>query len=75
MIEFVDNDIDSSRLLLYLEVTVDYALDKIFRSSAFENCFVGGILTHRSGVYGGSELFGGVAGGTDWGGVHVECLR
>ena len=75
VVEFVDNDLDSSRLLLYLEVTYDYALDRLFRSKAFEGCFVGAIITHRSGVYGGSELFGGVAGGTDWGGIHLECVR
>ena len=75
VVEFIDNDIDSSRLLLYLEVTYDYALDRLIRWKGFEDCFVGAIITHRSGVYGGSELFGGVAGGTDWGGIHLECMR
>lgn len=75
VVEFIENDIDSSRLLLYLEVTFDFALDRLFRSKALKNCFAGAIITHRSGVYGGSELFGGVAGGTDWGGIHLECLR
>lgn len=75
VVEFIDNDIDSSRLLLYLEVTYDYALDRLIPWKGFENCFVGAIITHRSGVYGGSEVFGGVAGGTDWGGFHLECMR
>lgn len=73
--EFINRNTDYSRLLLYLEITMDYALDRIIRSKMFRNCFVGGILTHRSGVYGGSESFGGVAGGSDWAGIHLECLR
>ena len=73
--EFINRGTDSSRLLLYLETSMDFALDRIIRSRAAENCFVGAILVHRSGVWGGSELFGGVAGGSDWAGVHLECLR
>lgn len=75
VVEFVETGKDSSRLLLYLEVSMDFALDRIIRSKFVEDCFAGAILTHRSGVWGGSDLFGGVSGGTDWAGIHVECLR
>ena len=66
---------EASRLLLYLELTFDYALDRLIRWKSLENCFVGAVITHRSGVWGGSELLGGVSGGSDWAGLQLECLR
>ena len=57
---FVNRNVDSSRLLVYLELNVDYALDRILNWRAARNCFIGAIITHRSGAFGGSELLGGV---------------
>ena len=66
---------EASRLLLYLELTFDYALDRLIKWKSLENCFVGAVITHRSGVWGGSDLLGNVSGGSDWGGIHLECQR
>ena len=64
---------DFSKLLLYLEVQWDFALDRLIKSELLEGCFLGLLITHRSGVFGGSTVTGGVKGGSDWGGVHLEC--
>ena len=72
---FVNRRVDSSRLLVYLELTLDFALDRLIKSERLEGCFIGGIITHRSGAFGNSAVLGGVNGGSDWGGIHVECRR
>lgn len=72
---FVNRHVDASRLLVYLELTVDFALDRLIKSDHLEGCFIGGIITHRSGAFGNSQVLGGVNGGADWGGIHVECRR
>ncbi len=66
---------DYSRLLAYIEAQLDFALDRIIKSRHLEGCFIGVLITHRSGVFGGSQLFGGVKGGSDWGGIHLECMQ
>ncbi len=65
---------NSSHLLNYLEWQVDFPLDKIIRSEATRNCFIGAVVTHRSGIFGTSDLLGNVAGGSDWAGLSVECM-
>ena len=64
---------DFSKVLLYLEAQWDFALDRLIKSEALEGCFLGFLITHRSGVFGGSTVTGGVKGGADWGGIHLEC--
>jgi len=72
---FINRRVDASRLLVYLELTVDFALDRLIKWDRLEGCFIGSIITHRSGAFGNSEVLGGVNGGADWGGIHVECRR
>ena len=73
--KLVNYSVDYSRLLAYLEAQVDFPLDRIIRSKHLKGCFIGLLITHRSGVFGGSTLLGGVRGGSDWGGIHLECLQ
>ena len=73
--KLVNYSVDYSRLLAYIEAQVDFPLDRIIKSKRLKGCFLGLLITHRSGVFGGSTLFGGVRGGSDWGGIHLECMR
>ena len=66
---------NSSHLLNYLEWQVDLSLHSIFKSELTRNCFAGATVTHRSGIFGTSDLLGNVSGGSDWIAFHVECLR
>ena len=73
--KFVNNNKNSSKLLNYLEWQIDWPLDRLIKSDFAENCFVGFVVTHRSGIFGTSDLLGNVAGGSDWGGIQLECLQ
>ncbi|RMF97953.1 MAG: hypothetical protein D6727_04335, partial [Gammaproteobacteria bacterium] len=65
----------TNRLLGYLEWQVDVPVELLFRSRWLQGCFVGGSVAHRSGIFGSASLFGKVSGGSDFVGLHVECLR
>ena len=65
----------SSHLLNYLEWQMDFPLDSLIKSEITRGCFIGATVTHRSGIFGTSDLLGNVAGGSDWAGIHVECQR
>lgn len=73
--KFVNNGKNSSKLLNYLEWQVDFPLSKLVRAEFAENCFLGLVVTHRSGIFGTADLLGNVAGGSDWGGIHLECMQ
>lgn len=66
---------NTSRFLNYLEMTVDFPVDRIVSAERFDDCFVGLTTVHRSGIFGSSDLLGDVAGGSDWISLHWECLR
>lgn len=69
------DDENTSRFLNYLEMTVDFPVDRILSGERFDDCFVGLTTVHRSGIFGSSDLLGDVAGGSDWITLHWECLR
>lgn len=66
---------DTSRLLSYMEMTLDLPLARLTRSRALRNCYAGLTVVHRSGIFGSSDFLGGVSGGSDWITAHFECLR
>jgi len=68
-------DTEPSRLLSYLEMQLDFPLRRLFKAKSVRNCYAGITLVHRSGIFGSSDVLGGVAGGSDWITVHLECLR
>ena len=65
----------TSNLLNYLEFQFDFAIGRLIKSALTRDCFFGGTVTHRSGIFGTSDLLGNVSGGSDWVGLHLECLR
>ncbi len=67
---------NSSHLLNYLEWSVDFPLSRLLKRSDWaRHCYLGAVVTHRSGIFGTSDLLGNVAGGSDWGGISLECMR
>ena len=66
-------DRPTSNLLNYLELFADFSLAGI--SKATKNCFAGVTVVHRSGIFATADIFGNVAGGSDWITFHVDCLR
>lgn len=66
---------ETSRLLSYLEMQLDFPLRRLFKAKSVRNCYLGITTVHRSGIFGSSDVLGDVAGGSDWISLHLECLR
>ena len=66
---------NTSRFLNYLEMTLDFPLRRVSKAQWLQRCYAGISLVHRSGIFGTSDLLGGVSGGSDWITAHLECTR
>jgi len=64
----IDND-ETSKLLNYMEFSVDFDFGKLIRYKPLENAYLGYALKHRSGVFG---LFSGVHGGSNYNLIYLE---
>jgi len=56
----------SSRLLNYLDPSVDISLGDLIGVKSMSETYVGVGVTHRSGIFGTSRLFGNVNGGSNY---------
>jgi outer membrane protein len=65
---------NTSKLLNYLDVSIDVSVGDLLRVKRLENTFLGFAVIHRSGVFGFSDLFGAVNGGSNYNSVYVETL-
>jgi len=63
----------SSRLLNYLDPTLDVSLGDLVGSRALKNTFIGFGVSHRSGIFGASRLLGNVNGGSNYLYTYVEA--
>ncbi len=63
----------TSHYLTYLEAQLDTPLSTLFGERAWNNCYVGITLVHRSGIFGSSDIFNNVSGGSDVVSGHLEC--
>ena len=70
-----DRGRETSHVLNYLEWTVDFPIDRLFKSKLVRNCFTGVTVVHRSGIFSNSDILGDIAGGANWYTLHLECLR
>ena len=57
---------DTSKLLLYLDPTVDLSLGNLLRTPALRETYAGIGVSHRSGIFGASRLFNSVNGGSNY---------
>jgi MipA family protein len=67
-------DRGTSRLLNYLEPTVDVNLGDIVRVKALTDTYAGFGVSHRSGIFGQSRALGNVNGGSNFIYFYVESL-
>ncbi len=66
---------NTSHFLNYLEMTLDFPLQRVSKASWLQNCYAGLTVVHRSGIFGTSDILGDVSGGADWITAHLECTR
>ena len=57
---------DTSKLLLYLDPTIDINVGDLFRSRPLKETYLGIGVSHRSGIFGTSRLFNSVDGGSNY---------
>ena len=62
----------TSRLLQYLDPTLDVSLGDLVGSRALKATFIGVGVSHRSGIFGDSRLLGNVSGGSNYIYTYVE---
>lgn len=67
----VAND-PSSRMLQYLDPTLDVSLGDLIGSRALKETYLGFGVSHRSGIFGSSRLLGNVNGGSNYIYSYVE---
>ncbi|MDH4323540.1 MAG: MipA/OmpV family protein [Betaproteobacteria bacterium] len=63
---------NTNKLITYLDPTIDFSLGDLVGSRALKNTFVGLGVSHRSGVFGLSQLLGNVDGGSNYIYTYVE---
>ena len=57
---------DTSKLLLYLDPSVDVNLGDLVRAKSLRETYLGLGVSHRSGVFGSAQLFNKVDGGSNY---------
>lgn len=62
----------TSRLLNYLDPTIDVSVGDLIGVPSLKRSFVGLGVTHRSGIFGTSQLLGNVSGGSNYIYSYVE---
>lgn len=62
----------ASRMLNYLDPTLDVSLGDLLGSRALKDTFIGVGVSHRSGIFGASRLLGNVNGGSNYIYTYVE---
>lgn len=65
---------NTSKLLNYLDVSFDVSVGDIVRSKRLKDVYLGFAVIHRSGIFGFSDLFGGVDGGSNYNSIYVEAI-
>jgi outer membrane protein len=63
---------DTSKLLLYLDPTIDINLGDVSGARALRETYIGIGVSHRSGIFAASRLFNSVAGGSNYIYAFVE---
>lgn len=62
----------TSKLLVYLDPTIDVSVGDLFGSRKLHDTFVGVGASHRSGIFGSSQLLGNVDGGSNYIYTYVQ---
>lgn len=63
---------EESKLLNYLDLTLDLNVGDVFGRTKLEDLWLGTGIHHRSGIYGSSSAFGDISGGTNFASVYLQ---
>ena len=65
---------DTSKLLNYMDPTIDVSLGDLVRVKRLKDTYVGLGVSHRSGIFGSSQLLGNVDGGSNYIYSYMEVV-
>jgi outer membrane protein len=63
---------DTSRLLNYLDPTLDVSLGDLAASPRLKETYLGVGISHRSGIFGASQILGNINGGSNYLYAYIE---
>ena len=66
------NGRSTSRLLNYLDPSIDVSVGDLLGLPSMKRTFAGVGVSHRSGIFGSSQIFGNVNGGSNYIYSYVE---
>ncbi|MFV2055052.1 MAG: MipA/OmpV family protein [Thiohalomonadales bacterium] len=70
--EMDKKNLDTSKLLNFLDFSVDVEIGDIFNYDPLRNLWIGWSLHHRSGIFSGSSTFGRISGGSNYNSVYLQ---
>ncbi|MBB3169397.1 MipA/OmpV family protein [Simiduia aestuariiviva] len=66
-------NLNDSRILQYLDYSWDVNVGDLFNSPSAKHCYVGYSIHHRSGIFGQSDAYHRVDGGSNWNTFYLQC--
>ncbi|GIU30258.1 MipA/OmpV family protein [Shewanella schlegeliana] len=70
--ELDQKDYKPSKLLNYLDFSLDVNVGDVFNSAKFDNMWFGYSIHHRSGIFESSSAFGRISGGSNYQTVYLQ---
>ena len=70
--ELEDKDYVPSKLLNFLDLSIDMNLGDLFRAKSMENLWFGWSIHHRSGIFETSGMFGRIKGGSNYNTLYLQ---
>ncbi|MFC4994306.1 MipA/OmpV family protein [Rubritalea tangerina] len=70
--ELAEKGYRESKLLNYLDLSLDLNIGDVFKSEKLEQLWLGTAIHHRSGIYESSSAFGSISGGTNFANLYLQ---
>ncbi|MDC5721783.1 MipA/OmpV family protein [Vibrio europaeus] len=67
-----ENGYEPSKLMNYLDFSVDVNMGDVLKQSSLENLWLGYSLHHRSGIFTSTSAFGRIKGGSDYNSLYLQ---
>ena len=74
-ISLEERDRNLSRLINYLDPTIDVNIGDLFRREQWRSTWIGLGISHRSGIFASSRMLGNVDGGSNYIYAYIETAR
>lgn len=65
---------NTTKLMNHLDVSVDFSVGDVIGAKSLRDTFLGFAVIHRSAIFGASDLFSGVDGGSNYNSIYLESL-